>query len=153
MPRVASIELIQQIKQPILVISACTKVENLPMLIGQSYGKIVAYLEELNERMTNIPFVAYHSMDMQNLDVEIGFPVAKSFPNKGDIKSAFIPESKAVLSMHRGPYNDMEPIYAEMAKWIENNGYQSTGTSYEYYYNGPEFPVSELLTKIILPIK
>lgn len=67
MPRVASIELIQQIKQPILVISACTKVENLPMLIGQSYGKIVAYLEELNERMTNIPFVAYHSMDMQNL--------------------------------------------------------------------------------------
>lgn len=55
--------------------------------------------------------------------------------------------------MHRGPYNDMEPIYAEMAKWIENHGYQSTGTSYEYYYNGPEFPVSELLTKIILPIK
>lgn len=153
MPRISNIELLQQIKQPTLVISARTSVDQLPLLIGQSYGKIVNYLQELNEKMTDVPFVAYHNMDMQNLNVEIGFPVAKSFPDKQDVKSSFIPAGQVVFCMYRGAYTEIEATYLEMAKWIDANGYQGTGVSYEYYYNGADFPTNELLTKIIMPLK
>lgn len=153
MPRVSSIEIIQQVTQPTLVVRTFTKLDHLPMLIGESYGKIVSYLNELDEKMTAVPFVAYHNLDMNNLDVEIGFPVAKSFPDKNDIKSSFIPESKAVFCMYRGSYHDTKPTYDELAKYIESSSYQSTGTVYEHYYNGSDFPESELLTKIIMPIK
>lgn len=153
MPKVSSIEILKQQKQPTLFVRTRTKVENLPMLIGQSYGRMGSYLQELGEFMTDVPYVAYHNMDMQNLDVEIGFPVFKSLPERDDMKSGLIEEGKVVFCMYRGPYDEMGPVYEEMTRWIEDHNYEAAGTSYEYYYNGPGFPESEFLTKIIMPLK
>ncbi|WP_244987785.1 GyrI-like domain-containing protein [Methanoculleus chikugoensis] len=128
------------------------KVEDLPMLIGGGYGRMADYLKELGEHLSDVPYVAYHNMDMQNLDVEMGFPVPKVLPEKGDIRSGSIPEGKFVFCMYRGAYRDMAPTYEEMAGWIEKNGLQPVGTVYEHYYNGPEYPESELLTMIVMPV-
>lgn len=152
MPRVSNIEILYKNEQPTLSIRTRTKVENLPMLIGESYGKMASYLKELGEFLSDVPYVAYHNMDMQDLDVEIGFSVSKTLPGQGDVNAGFIPAGKAIFCMHRGPYSEVEPTYVEMAKWIEDNGYTPVGTAYEHYYNGPEFPESETLTRIVMPI-
>jgi effector-binding domain-containing protein len=122
------------------------------MLIGAGYGKLAVYLGELGEYLSDVPYVAYHNMDMQNLDVEIGFPVPKALPGMGDIRSGSIPEGRVVSCMYRGAYREMVPTYTEMADWIEKNGLQPAGTAYECYYNGPEYPESELLTMIVMPV-
>jgi hypothetical protein len=49
-----------------------------------------AYLKELDEYLAYVPYVAYHNMDMQNLDIEIGFPVAKELESKNDIVSVYL---------------------------------------------------------------
>jgi len=152
MPRISNVEVLQKNEQPTLSIRTKTQVEKLPVLIGESYGKMSAYLKELGEFLEDVPFVAYHNMDMQNLDVEIGFPVAKALPGKGEIKSGVIPAGKIVFCMYRGAYSEMEPVYGEMSKWIEDNGHKAVGTAYEHYYNGPGFPESEMLTMIVMPI-
>jgi len=152
MPRISNVEVLQKNEQPTLSIRTKTQVEKLPILIGESYGKMSAYLKELGEFLEDVPFVAYHNMDMQNLDVEIGFPVTKALPGKGEIKSGVIPAGKIVFCMYRGAYSEMEPIYNEMSKWIEDNGLKAVGTAYEHYYNGPGFPESEMLTMIVMPI-
>jgi len=90
---------------------------------------------------------------MQNLDVEMGFPVAKPLPGRGDIRQGSIPAGKSIFCMYRGAYAGMAPVYEEMAKWIADNGFEPVGTSYEYYYNDPSFPEDELLTKIVMPLK
>ncbi|WP_214020528.1 GyrI-like domain-containing protein, partial [Methanoculleus sp.] len=92
MPRVSNIDILRKREQPTLSIRIKTKVENLPMLIGESYGKMAAYLKELGEYLSDVPYVAYHNRDMQNLAVEIGFPVSKALPGKGDIQAGSIPE-------------------------------------------------------------
>ena len=74
MPRISNFEILQKREQPALFIRTKTKVENLPALIGESYGKMEAYLKEIGEYLSEAPYVAYFNMDMQNLDVEIGFP-------------------------------------------------------------------------------
>lgn len=153
MPKMSNIQKIKQREQPTLIIRTTTRVEELPGLIGASYGKIVAYLDEIGELMTDVPFVAYHNMDMQNLDVEMGFPVAKVFPGKGEVKPGLIPEGKIIFCMYRGSYAEIEPVYGEMTQWFETNQSQPEGIAYEYYYNDPEFPESEWLTKIVMPIK
>ncbi|MGM9988031.1 MAG: GyrI-like domain-containing protein [Bacillaceae bacterium] len=153
MPKMSNIELLKCNEQPALSIRTKTSVEKLPQLIGESFGKMSAYLTELNEQLADVPFVAYHNMDMHNLDVEIGFPVTTSLPAKEEINSVMIPAGKVIFCMYRGPYRDMEPLYNEMASWIEQHGYEAVGTAYEYYYNGLEFPESELLTKVVMPIK
>ena len=37
----------------------------------------------------------------------------------------------------------MQGKKGEMAEWIGKNGFVPTGTVYENYYNGPEFPESK----------
>ncbi|MEA5060560.1 MAG: GyrI-like domain-containing protein [Candidatus Pelethousia sp.] len=153
MPRASDIAVLKLPAQSTLCVRKATRVEALPMLIGQSYGKIAAYLQASGEAMADVPFVAYHNMDMRNLDVEIGFPVSIPLAGREDIIPGTIPAGKAVFCIYRGAYSEMLPVYTEMAQWIEDNGYAPTGISYEYYYNGPDWPQQELLTKIVIPVE
>jgi effector-binding domain-containing protein len=154
MPIVSRIEVMKRAKQPILSIKTTTNMEKLPILIGESYKKIENYLKEINEFPGDIPFIRYFNMDMENLEVEIGFPVYKELAGKGDIKSSYLPEMKAVYTMYQGVYQEMGPSYDEVMKWIEEKNLNTDGTFLEYYYNSPE-EVSEdkLLTAIIMPLK
>lgn len=152
MPKVSNIDIFRKREQPTVSIRTRTNVEHLPVLIGESYYRIADYLKELGELVSDVPYVAYYNMDMQRLDVEIGFPVSKILPGKGDIHPGSIPEGNVVSCMYRGPYREMVSTYTEMANWIEKNGLKPTGTVYECYYNGPEYPENELLTMIVMPV-
>jgi effector-binding domain-containing protein len=124
------------------------------MLIGECYGKIGNYLKEIDEFPGDIPYVRYFNMDMENLEVEIGFPVYKELKGKDDIESSYLPEMKAVYVLYQGAYQEMEQDYMKVMEWIEKNNIETDGTMMESYYNDPE-EVSEdkLLTGIIMPLK
>ena len=147
------IEVKEQKPQSTLSIRVRTPQKNLPNIIGESYHKIADYLNELGEQPSDVPFTAYYNIDMQDLDVEMGFPVSRVLPGKGDIKASEIEQGKIVSYMYKGPYSAMEPVYNEIFKWMSEKGYQPKGVYYEYYYNAPdEVPESELQTRIVIPI-
>lgn len=153
MPRISPIEILKRSEQPFLSLRAQTSVEKLPFLIGSSFAKLQSYLEEINEVLADVPFVAYHNMDMENLDVEMGFPIAKTIPGKEDIFSLKIPEGKVLFCMYQGPYSEIEPTYREMLIWAEERNLKPINPFYEYYYNRPETPTDKVLTKIIVPVE
>ncbi|MFA7467598.1 MAG: GyrI-like domain-containing protein [Desulfotomaculaceae bacterium] len=102
-------------------------VGNLPQVLGNAYGAIILYLNELGEQPSDAPFVAYYNMDMQALDLEIGFCF--------------------------GPYSQLEPAYHALMQWIGENEYTATGVEHDFYLNEPgKTPESELLTKIVFPL-
>ena len=147
-------EVKDQEEQVTLSIRTRSSVDSLPQVIGEKYGEIMGYLNEIGKKPMDVPFVAYYNMDMEDLDVEIGFPVEKPFPAKREIKASQIPAGKQVSCMHKGPYKEMEPVYIAMMKWIDDSEYTATGTVYEFYYNSPnDVPESELVTKIVFPLK
>ena len=147
-------ELSEQPVQPVLSMRTRTAVGNLPQELGKAYGSIIQYLNEIGEKPLEAAFAAYYNMDMENLDVEMGFPVPKPLAGKGEIKSSEIPAGKQVSCFYKGPYSQMEQVYNAMMQWINVNGHTPTGVSYEFYYNSPmDVPESELLTKIVFPIK
>jgi effector-binding domain-containing protein len=116
--------------------------------------KIANYMCSLGEQPMGVPYTAYYNFDVQNLDVEMGFPVSKALPESQEIKAREIKAGQVASTMYQGPYEKMEPTYIELFKWIEENGYHLTGVCYEYYHNSPEdVPESELLTEIVLPIE
>jgi effector-binding domain-containing protein len=153
MPRISSIELLNTPEQPALVIRTRTPVEKLPAVIGESFGAIAGYLGSLGEHPAGVPYVAYHNMDMADLDVEIGFPVSAPLPGAGDIQYAPIPAGRRAFCMYQGPYAQMSPVYGELAAWIAKSGFTPTGVAYELYFNGPEFPEAQLLTQIVMPVQ
>lgn len=148
------IELNEQTTQPVLAIRKTTSVQNLPQEIGVAYEKIIQYLNSLGEKPVDVPFVAYYNMDMENLQVEMGFPVGKPLDAIDDIVPGEIPAGRQISCMYKGAYSEMGPAYEEMMKWVGENGYTARGVSYEFYYNSPrEVAESELLTKIVFPLK
>jgi effector-binding domain-containing protein len=56
--------------------------------------------------------------------------------------------------MHKGAYKNIEETYTPMMQYLTENNLQSTGVYYDYYLNNPaDTPESELLTKVVFPIK
>jgi effector-binding domain-containing protein len=147
-------ELIDRPAQPVLSIRVRSAVQDLPTILGRSYGALGRYLGRLGQQPTGAPFVAYYNTDMQNLDLEIGFPVAKKLLGKDDIQAGEIPGGKAAACLHTGPYDKMEPAYQAIAQWMKAKGYEGTGVCYEMYLNDPQqTPPDALQTQIVFPIK
>ena len=148
------IEMVETQEQPTLVLKTVTSVGELPKILGKAFMDIVTHIMELGEQPVGPAFVGYFNMDMERLELEIGFPVSKELPGKGEILAGSIPAGKQVSCMYKGPYMEMPPAYEEIQKWIKYNGYKPRGPVYEHYYNSPEeVPESELLTKIVFLVE
>lgn len=103
--------------------------------------------------LSGSPFGCYHNADLENLDVEIGFPVAKPVSGNGNITGYTIPVQKAVSGIFLGAYEDTDPLMIEIMQWITKHGYEQQGKIYNYYLNDENRNASELLTQIVVPIK
>ena len=139
---------------PTLSVRTRTAVQELPKTMRKAFGAIVQYLVEIGEQPDSPAYAAYYNMDMQNLDVEIGFPVSKNLPDKNDIKASKIPAGEYASCVFTGPYSDIEPAYNALSLWIKENGYEVIGIAYEFYLNDPAVTLpSELKTEILFPLK
>jgi effector-binding domain-containing protein len=147
-------KVIDSAAQPTLAVRTRAAAKDLPAIVGKFFGTVYQYLLEIGEQPVDAAYTAYFNMDPNDLDMDIGFLVAKPLPGRGDVHAGEIPGGKQVSYMYKGPYSQMEPVYAAMMEWMTANNYVPTGTAYELYYNDPsQVPESELLTKIILPVQ
>ncbi len=91
---------------------------------------------------------------MLNLDIEIGFPAKTLLEGNAEIKASTQPAGKYAMTMHQGPYGKIRPAYNALAKKVKEEGFQTTGVSYEYYLNDPKnTKPNDLLTQVVFPLK
>jgi effector-binding domain-containing protein len=147
-------EVREQAGQPALSIRTRTSVQDLPKKIGEAFGAIAQYLADMKEPPAGPPFTAYYNMDMQDLDVEFGFPVTKLVPGRNEIRASDIPAGKVATCLYTGPYSEIGPAYEALSAWMKENGHEGTGVAYEMYLNDPSHtPPQELRTQIAFPLK
>ncbi len=140
-------------ERPIVSVRTRAAVQDLPQLFGRIYGALMQYISEIGAQPAGEPFAAYYNMDMQNLDVEIGFPVSKPLPDRDDIKGGALPAGKYATMMHVGPYDTLGPAYEVLTQYVNANGYEPTGVAYEFYFSGPETPPDKIQTQIVFLLK
>ena len=144
----------EQHAMPTLALRTRTSLEKLPDAIGQGFGAVIGYLGKIGKQPAGAPYVAYHNMDFADLDVEIGFPVAKKLPGEGAIKASQIPGGKMGTCFYTGPYPEMSVAYEALKKMLAEKGLEGTGICYEIYYNSPmDTEPSKLQTLILFPLK
>jgi effector-binding domain-containing protein len=147
-------ELKEQAAQPTLTIRTRIPVQNIPQFMGKAFGGVMQYLEEQGEQPAGPPFAAYYNMDMQNMDVEAGFPVSRSLAGRGELQAGTIPGGKRATCLHVGPYEQLGLAYEALTEWIKANGYEPTGVAYEFYLNAPDdTPPQGLQTLMVFPLK
>lgn len=147
-------KIVDQPAQPVASIRTHASVQNLSQVLGQCYGAVAQYLGQIGQFPAGDPFAAYYNMDMQNLDLEIGFPVASKIPGKDAIQPGEIPGGKSVICMHIGPYDKIAAAYEAMDQWMKANHVEPSGVCYEFYLNDPQqTPPEALETRIMFPLK
>lgn len=146
------IELVKAEAQPVAYIRTRCAQANLPSTIGGSYGKIMQHLGSVRVQPACAPYAAYYNLDMNDLDVEMGFPVPEVIDPAGDVQFRVLPDGYQIETLYKGPYSGMIEAYTQMQVWMEKNGYQVSGPVFEYYLTPPEVPESEHLTKIVFPV-
>jgi len=147
-------EIKEQKIQSTVSIRTRTSLSQLPDLIRKSYEDISKHILETGGVCSGAPFAIYFNMDINDIDVELGFPVAKTIREKNEIKNSQIPAGKVLQFTHVGPYNELEKTYGNAMKWIKENNISTTGTICEFYLNDPaSTPPSHLETEIRFFIK
>lgn len=146
-------EKIERRAQPALYKRTRAAVDDLPDVLGKIYGEIAGYLGRLGKQPAGPPYAAYYNMDMQDLDLAIGFPVRKGVVGEGEIESGEIPEGSYAATVHTGPYSAIEGAYQALMAWMEGEALEASGVAYEFYLNDPQStPPEALQTQILLAL-
>ncbi len=146
-------EVYHQESQPTFSIRTRTAASQIPQVLAESYGKINQYLKSLGEQPGGAPYVAYYNMDMQDLDIEIGFPTTSKLPGQGPIQSGEMPAGKYSSCLHKGPYSELAPAYQALSEFLKSQNLHPSGVAYEFYLNDPnEVAQEEIKTLIVFPL-
>ena len=154
MARISNITLTQQPEFQILTIrKSINFITEFSDFAGQSFDKITTYLESINVLLGGEPIVCFHNMDLENLDIEVGFPTAIFVSGKDEMSAQTIHSQKVVSAIDLGAYEKQDPTLEEIFAWIQENGYEMQGKIYYQYLNDTNRPENEFLTKMIIPVK
>lgn len=149
--------------QPTVAIRTRTPAAKLPEVMGPAYGQIMAYLGSQGAFPAGPPYSGYYNMDMDDLDVEIGMPVAQPLAGQGNVQASKIPAGRVASTVHTGPYDEFGNAYNALEAFMDEQGVegyfreqdgQGNVIAYELYLNDPgEVTPEQLRTLILIPLK
>jgi effector-binding domain-containing protein len=147
-------QIIEKKETPTLSVRYRTPAAELPNSMGPVYGEIAAYMGKNGIRFAGPPFAMYYNMDMNDLDVEIGFPVPAAAAGAGRVKAGKLPGGSFAVAKHVGPYATIEETYNGLTAFVKEKGVQPEAYMFEEYLNSPEdTPPDKLETVIYFPLK
>jgi effector-binding domain-containing protein len=148
------IEVRKEQTRPTLSVRTRTPIAKMRETVGMAYGMIAQHMASLGEQPAGPPFVIYYNMDMNDLDVEIGFPTSKSLKGTDTIKPGTLPAGESATCIYTGPYTGLRDAYDALSRWINAHHLVPTGISIEMYLNDPQTtPPDKLQTQIAYPLK
>jgi len=124
--------------------------------MGKAFEKLYTYIMSNSIAPAGPPFSVYYSFDPNgNTVFEVGVPVSGAVEGNEELVYKEFPAVKAVSTLYKGAYEDMQPAYGELSNYIASNGLEATGTSWEVYLTDPSQVTDpkDYQTLIYFPVK
>ena len=136
-----------------MVVRLTARADELPQTMGQAFAEVAAAIARSDVEFAGPPFALYHTMDIQALDVEMGFPVTGVAAGGGRVTASELPAGRVACAVHTGPYSDIEKTYIRLMAFVKEKGISVADWMYECYLNSPEeVGPEELKTEIFFPV-
>lgn len=74
----------------------------------------------------------YFADDGSSIDIEAALPVPDDYEPTGEAKIRQLPALEVACLTHRGAFNRLHEAHAALLGWVEANGYEVAGPSYEW---------------------
>lgn len=100
------------------------------------------------------PFMRYHRVEADELDLEIGMAVPHPLPGTEEIVAGELAGGKAAWAWHVGPYDRLPEAQQALRQWIASQGLSETGPLVEFYWTDPcaITDPAKWKTKLVCPV-
>ncbi|GIE99968.1 AraC family transcriptional regulator [Paractinoplanes rishiriensis] len=113
--------------------------DEIAAALGECLPAVFGYAQEHGLAIAGPPFARYPEVGMGSLVIEGGITVAGPPPEalSDGIEALTIPAGRAVVTIHRGPYDTLPESYQEIEKWMREQGLSAAGAPWETYLTDP----------------
>jgi effector-binding domain-containing protein len=139
-----------------------TPMNTLRDLFSRLPGTVLSRIQAGGTRPSGPLYARYHTFGPEDVDVEIGFPVAAPLAElapvgevvAGDVGSGSLPGGRVAYAVHRGSYDDLSASYDRLHDWIHAAGHDEGEGPSEVYLDDPGDmrDMSNVRTQIIWPL-
>ena len=154
-----------EVRQLTPQLTACVRLRIAPSELGAAFPehlpRIAQRVEELGGAVTGPPYARYFHWGWDDVDVEIGAPIAAMIPSlpeavmaeRGEVAGGELPGGRAAVLVHAGPYGELGDSWRELEELMAAGRLVSAGCGWELYVDDPqEVDPGELRTELIHPI-
>ena len=125
--------------------------------MGRLIGELMGWVMKRGVKTEGPPFAVYYSspddMARGEMQFEVGIAFVGEAQEEGTIRIKTFRAQNVLSAIHKGPYNQIAPVYAALMEYATNNGYEVIGPPMELWLTNPmEVAESELLTEVRFPV-
>jgi effector-binding domain-containing protein len=125
--------------------------------MGQILSEVIEWVMKRGLQMAGPPFAVYYSsqedMARGEMQFDVGIPFIGDAQGEGNIQIKTFPAQEVLSAIHKGPYNQIAPVYAALMEYAAQNDYEVTGAPMELYLtNSMKVAESDVLTEVRFPI-
>jgi AraC family transcriptional regulator len=146
--------------QPVLVVRRRVRRDEIAATIGTSLPKVFLDAQQNGLAIADFPITRYLEISVGLVTLETGMRVTAhsgkwtAGEGAGDVLAETLPAGPAAVTIHSGPYDQLQAAYAALEEWIAANGFRPAGAPWEAYLNDPaDFPnPQDWKTEVCWPI-
>lgn len=154
MARIADISLKHEPQHFTFTISSIINfMEEYADFADKTLTKTLAYLNQANVLPISGPIVYFHTVDLENLHVEMGRTIVEPVDELDDMECKFVDKRTIATTIDQGPYEEQDPTLMELLHWIEENEYETSGPIGYCYLNDTNRSPTEFLTQMFIPLR
>lgn len=85
-------------------------------------GEVMGWLQAKGIEPVGAPFFNYTGMRGQTMDMEVGWPIAKSAPGDGRVVTGTLPGGRYVTVRYTGHYDGLRGAHEALHEWLAGRG-------------------------------
>jgi AraC family transcriptional regulator len=129
--------------QPVLVVRRRVRRAEIAATIAAELPKVFLHAQQRGTAIAGYPITRYLETSMGLVTLETGLRVTAhsgewtAGDGEGDVLAETLPGGPAAVTIHSGPYDQLQAAYAALEEWIAANGFRPAGAPWEAYLNDP----------------
>lgn len=141
-----------------LLIASVREMVRLDGGLGQSYGKVAAYLEQQGVQPGSPALFLLHSRSQQRddglfIDLETAIPLSTPLSGNEQITIRTLSGGLMACTIHTGADLFLGQAYAALYRWVKDNDYQITGPARQVRLKyGKQMDPTQYLTEVQYPV-
>lgn len=110
---------------------------DLPSFFDRSFAVLGAALAELGTTPSGPAFARYARPPEDTSELEVGFPVDRPVPPRGDVVPSVLPGGRVATLVHQGGYDGLGASWDRLRAWVAREGSTPARGFWEVYLTVP----------------